>query len=440
MKWLAVALICLLSLVFARSQCDHPIEPGPVLVSPDTIMVDQKTNIVQWSKVDNDSLDYYNLYVGTGQSNDSELIAYFRFDKNDKDLTGINTLTWNMKPEYIDSDVDFATSAKGSAVKFYSSNRFNGAAIMDSDPLSGGVGKSITVETWVRINAYDKGREQAIITKFYDSDFKDWGIQVGDDGRLIVGIESNGNDYYVNGKDSIPAGTWTHVAFTFCNTNNKVEIYINGNKDATKSTILDMPNTSAPVCIGWHYYNGESYLNGDLDEIRIWNHARSIQEIQDHLRQNLGYGLPFRVDKRDTSYHFIGLTHRLTYATSISCVGIDGRETKPTPEITWIVQKPKVPIILTWDPNSEADLMGYKVYRGTMSRCYDYRWNVGNVTKFIDSVMVGFTYYWAVTAYDSADNESDYSNEVSLFATEAAILSFSNYGLDDREFEQNKTY
>jgi hypothetical protein len=76
-------------------------------------------------------------------------------------------------------------------------------------------------------------------------------------------------------------------------------------------------------------------------------------------------------------------------------------------------------IRLAWDPNTEPDVAGYQIYYGTASRSYRYSIDVGNVTTYtIQGLTQGVTYYIALTAYDSADNESDYSNEVSGTLTE----------------------
>jgi hypothetical protein len=73
---------------------------------------------------------------------------------------------------------------------------------------------------------------------------------------------------------------------------------------------------------------------------------------------------------------------------------------------------------LTWRPNSERDLAGYKVYRSTVRGQYDQGKVVatirGNVTTYqTSSLQLGNTYFFVVTAFDVAGNESGYSNEVS---------------------------
>ena len=69
---------------------------------------------------------------------------------------------------------------------------------------------------------------------------------------------------------------------------------------------------------------------------------------------------------------------------------------------------------LAWDPNTEKDLAGYKVYYGYSSRNYHTSIDVGNTTSVqIVGLKDGQTYYFAVTAYNTSGLESDYSNEVS---------------------------
>ena len=68
---------------------------------------------------------------------------------------------------------------------------------------------------------------------------------------------------------------------------------------------------------------------------------------------------------------------------------------------------------MAWDPNTETDLAGYRIYYGTASRTYGDPIDVGNVTTYtLNGLTPGVTYYIAATAYDTADHESYYSNEV----------------------------
>lgn len=69
---------------------------------------------------------------------------------------------------------------------------------------------------------------------------------------------------------------------------------------------------------------------------------------------------------------------------------------------------------VAWDANDEGDLSGYKVYYGTSSGNYGSAIDVENVTEYALSGLTGReTYYIAITAYDTSNNESEKSDEVS---------------------------
>ena len=69
---------------------------------------------------------------------------------------------------------------------------------------------------------------------------------------------------------------------------------------------------------------------------------------------------------------------------------------------------------LTWSPNAETDLAGFKVYVGNAPGAYGAPIVLGNVTSHIVSnLTLGNTYYFAISAYDTSGNESTLSTVVS---------------------------
>jgi hypothetical protein len=68
---------------------------------------------------------------------------------------------------------------------------------------------------------------------------------------------------------------------------------------------------------------------------------------------------------------------------------------------------------VTWAANAETDLAGYKLYVGTTSGVYSRIVDVGKVTSYVISLPKGVTYFFALTAYDNAGNESGRSAELS---------------------------
>jgi len=62
-------------------------------------------------------------------------------------------------------------------------------------------------------------------------------------------------------------------------------------------------------------------------------------------------------------------------------------------------------VTLEWDPNTEPDLAGYKLYYGTASG-YAQVIDVGNTTMYtVTNLTAGVTYYFAVTAHDASGHE-----------------------------------
>jgi fibronectin type 3 domain-containing protein len=72
---------------------------------------------------------------------------------------------------------------------------------------------------------------------------------------------------------------------------------------------------------------------------------------------------------------------------------------------------------LQWSASTDSRVQGYRVYYGTASRTYlqvkGSGVNTAQATTFVvNNLQAGKTYYFAVTAYDASQNESDYSAEV----------------------------
>lgn len=68
--------------------------------------------------------------------------------------------------------------------------------------------------------------------------------------------------------------------------------------------------------------------------------------------------------------------------------------------------------ILSWSPNTESDLAGYRVHYGTASRSYTAVIDVGLATTYTVTGLSPGTYYFALTAYNRTGAESGFSNEV----------------------------
>ena len=94
-------------------------------------------------------------------------------------------------------------------------------------------------------------------------------------------------------------------------------------------------------------------------------------------------------------------------------------------------------IKLTWSPNPENDIKYYEVYRDTLSNPET---EIAKVyapdTTYLDNnIVVGEGYYYRITAVDSAENISEFSDEIyitSAVPTPVELVSFSAKFISDQ--------
>ena len=83
-------------------------------------------------------------------------------------------------------------------------------------------------------------------------------------------------------------------------------------------------------------------------------------------------------------------------------------------------------VTLAWDAVSAPSLSGYRLYYGQNSSSYSSQLDAGTQTTYtVSGLTDGQTYYFAVTAYD-ADEESDFSNEVSVTISASGVQLSTN--------------
>ena len=80
-------------------------------------------------------------------------------------------------------------------------------------------------------------------------------------------------------------------------------------------------------------------------------------------------------------------------------------------------------LYVRWQAVVAEDLAGYRVYYGVASRNYAPSIPVDNVTQYrVDNLESGTTYYFAVTAVDTASNESGFSPEAFITIPAAVVV------------------
>ena len=98
-------------------------------------------------------------------------------------------------------------------------------------------------------------------------------------------------------------------------------------------------------------------------------------------------------------------------------------------------------ITLAWDPSDDPDLAGYRVYTHSEGESYDYSdpaWEGVTTTCTISGLEENTTHYFVARAYDTQNNESEDSNEVSH--TTYSLLASSSSNRSNADFLEGQTW
>jgi uncharacterized cupredoxin-like copper-binding protein len=85
--------------------------------------------------------------------------------------------------------------------------------------------------------------------------------------------------YFTTTNTAIATGTWYHVAITYDGT--IMRAFVNGVAAGTESHTGTLFNSSQPIEIGAR--NNAHFFDGTIDEVRFWNRALSVTEINDGM-------------------------------------------------------------------------------------------------------------------------------------------------------------
>jgi hypothetical protein len=144
----------------------------------------------------------------------------------------------------------------------------------------------ITVEAWIKPTSI--GQWIAIVGNLFDTGSNEAGyglISNNNTGRLMFWVQTVGgsSDNYNNYPSYLPVlNQWQHIAGTYNGSN--LTLYVNGVQVDSRSKSGNVRYTNpAPLDfrIGQYYDDDEAhYYQGTIDEVRIWNTARSVSDIR----------------------------------------------------------------------------------------------------------------------------------------------------------------
>ena len=167
----------------------------------------------------------------------------------------------------------------GTAIEF--DGAYDGSVQYVSVPDSASLDltNAMTLEAWI---SPDVTSSEMIINKENSYEFAILG------GTLQWAIERTGSGgwFWHNTGYSVDSNEWTHVALTFDSTTDLVNTYANGELvDSFEYTSQsgNIQTSNHTLRIGNRTNSNSTPFDGQMDEVRIWNTARTAEEIQSSM-------------------------------------------------------------------------------------------------------------------------------------------------------------
>lgn len=131
-----------------------------------------------------------------------------------------------------------------------------------------------TVEMWARIRNFGGNRGLFSLGRTYNN-LQDFALRVnnGSNTQFNFRVQLWGSDIDANSVPFALFDTWAHYAVTY--DGNMVRFYINGQLVVQDTRALDTQVTTQNYLARWL----DSYMDGQIDEVRIWNVARTQSQI-----------------------------------------------------------------------------------------------------------------------------------------------------------------
>jgi len=147
------------------------------------------------------------------------------------------------------------------------------------------VDEAFTVEAWIFANSWEtESWRGSLVAKDAQGPDRGYAFRCGDNGKLSFVISVDGTWEEIISPPLMATNQWHHVAGVVNGTNTK--LYIDGQEVAAGSYDGTPSILSEDLLIGGSYFDGR-FFDGAIDELRIWNVARTQQEIADFADQDL---------------------------------------------------------------------------------------------------------------------------------------------------------
>ncbi|SLM32559.1 exported hypothetical protein [Desulfamplus magnetovallimortis] len=152
-------------------------------------------------------------------------------------------------------------------------------------------GSTLTLECWVKLNNFDNPGQGVISLIGTEQDGNFAYLRLGDGGvplplnqaQFVINI--GGSPQILNGTLALEANKWYHIAGVY-DTSSGMKLYINGVLD-TSNLLSGTVTSNSSFFIGNNKIGDNRFIDGMMDEVRVWNTARTEAEIKANMYKEI---------------------------------------------------------------------------------------------------------------------------------------------------------
>ncbi|AEV33294.1 hypothetical protein Oweho_2322 [Owenweeksia hongkongensis DSM 17368] len=148
---------------------------------------------------------------------------------------------------------------------------------------------AITLEAWVKPSSF--GQWKSIVSFIQDNgNFeRGWDLETSNNNKLAFALKSDSASSltYLETTNSFNTDEWMHVAGVY--DGDTMKIYVNGVLEASSTSQTGAIDYADSWLVIGSYKddNEDNRVDAEIDEVRIWNSARSASEIRQYMCQKL---------------------------------------------------------------------------------------------------------------------------------------------------------
>ena len=263
--------------------------PTVAIVSPSNNSTIADSILITVDATDNIGVEKVEFYIDGNLAN-TRSVAPWTYNWNIQSVLNKTTHTLHAKAYDASSNIGSSSTISVTVNNTGQVLKFNGLTDYVTLPSSASLTSftnQITVEAWVRMDLDSAG---IVLSSGNENEYS---LVVHANGKLgvtMVMVNPQVNAEFI-GKGSVPVGVWTHVAFTYDGSTES--ILINGVVDTSFSATGNVSTSqyTENLTIGAYSWSNftlhNTFLNGALDDVRVWNVARSAAQISASMNAEL---------------------------------------------------------------------------------------------------------------------------------------------------------